>query len=180
MEQQITIRKATPNDRERVFLLYKEVASIPGGIARTSDEISEEYVADFFRRSASSGIHLLAEDLANPQVLVAEIHCSVLGPKVFEHILGDLTLVVHPHYHGKGIGRKIFSELLRVVEEEMPEILRVELIVRESNTKAIELYKKLGFMVEGALKNRIRNSDGSLEADIPMAWMRINLISTSR
>jgi ribosomal protein S18 acetylase RimI-like enzyme len=46
------------------------------------------------------------------------------------------------------------------------------LIARESNQKAIELYQKLGFSIEGKMKNRIKNLDNSFEADIMMAWFR--------
>jgi ribosomal protein S18 acetylase RimI-like enzyme len=48
----------------------------------------------------------------------------------------------------------------------------VELIARESNAKAIAFYQSLGFVIEGRFERRIRNPDGSLEADIPMAWLR--------
>lgn len=49
---------------------------------------------------------------------------------------------------------------------------RVELIARESNTKAIAFYHSLGFEIEGAMRGRIQNIDGSVENDIPMAWIR--------
>jgi ribosomal protein S18 acetylase RimI-like enzyme len=52
------------------------------------------------------------------------------------------------------------------------DILRVELIARESNQRAIEFYRTLGFVEEGRFGNRIRNIDNSYEADIPMAWVR--------
>jgi ribosomal protein S18 acetylase RimI-like enzyme len=59
------------------------------------------------------------------------------------------------------------------VTEEYPHIKRVELIARESNEEAIRFYESLGFSVEGKMKSRIRNVDGTLEADIPMAWIRV-------
>jgi putative acetyltransferase len=86
--------------------------------------------------------------------------------------LGELTLVVRPGYQGEGIGTQIFTALLNIVKEELPEIFRVELIVRESNTKAIALYQSLGFVIEGKLTGRIKNENGRLEADIPMAWLK--------
>jgi RimJ/RimL family protein N-acetyltransferase len=39
---------------------------------------------------------------------------------------------------------------------------RVELTVRESNTGAIALYRRIGFAIEGLQRNRIR-VDGSYE-----------------
>ena len=52
--------------------------------------------------------------------------------------------------------------------------MRVELISRESNLKAISLYESLGFTREGKLDRRIRNNKNELEADIPMAWFNPN------
>ena len=49
-------------------------------------------------------------------------------------------------------------------------ISRVELIVRESNERALAFYESLGFEREGEMRGRILNADGSLESDIPMAW----------
>jgi putative acetyltransferase len=78
---------------------------------------------------------------------------------------------VHPAQHGRGIGRALLAELLRRVSETRPDILRVELIARESNRRAIALYERLGFRREGRLEARIRSS-GGIEADIPMGWLR--------
>jgi putative acetyltransferase len=47
----------------------------------------------------------------------------------------------------------------------------VELWVRESNIRGQRLYESLGFKTEGRMEKRIRNADGSYEADIPMGWL---------
>jgi putative acetyltransferase len=82
--------------------------------------------------------------------------------------------VVHPDEQGKGIGKQIFQNLLEEIKRHHPDIGRVELIARESNTKAITLYEKLGFKKEGRLEKRIRHSTNSFEADIMMAWFNPN------
>ena len=61
---------------------------------------------------------------------------------------------------------------MRNVVEGHLEVLRIELISRESNRKAIQFYESLGFRREGEFGSRIRNVDCSLESDIPMAWIR--------
>ena len=52
------------------------------------------------------------------------------------------------------------------------DIHRIELMARESNGRAISLYRSLGFRIEGRLEGRIRGTDGQFEADLPMAWRR--------
>jgi putative acetyltransferase len=149
--------------------LYREVAAIEGGLARAADEISREYVENFVSKAAASGIIVLAR---KDERVIGEIHAYALGPKVFAHVLGELTIAVHPDFQSLGVGKALFTELMRRVDEERPDILRVELIARESNARAIEFYKKLGFEIEGRMTDRIRSVDGGFEADIPMSWRR--------
>jgi len=80
-----------------------------------------------------------------------------------------------PTTQGKGVGRKLFDAFLQTVSDSHTEIDRIGLIARESNCKAIEFYESLGFEREGKLMGRIKNVDGSLESDIPMAWTRAQL-----
>ena len=46
-------------------------------------------------------------------------------------------------------------------------------MVRETNLLAIDLYKKLGFKVEGRYEERVRAHD-IFVADIAMAWFNPN------
>ena len=166
-----TIDSTRLEDKAGVFALYQAVAAIEGGLARTRKEISEEYVANFLRKSLDSGFSVIARE-GGTRTIIGEIHCYAIGPRVFAHVLGELTIAVNPEHQGLGIGKALFTELLRQVKENRPDILRVELIARESNGKAIEFYQKLGFQIEGRLTNRVRSVGGGYESDIPMAWLR--------
>lgn len=167
----MVINSANPQDRGEIFTLYRAVAANEGGLARTAEEISEEYIVHFVGKSLESGLCLVARETDGDSI-IGEIHCYALGPRVFAHVLGELTIAVHPDKQGLGVGKRLFTELLRRIEQERPDILRVELIARESNRKAIEFYQKLGFHIEGRFEHRIRSVGGGYEADIPMAWLR--------
>ncbi|HMV85794.1 MAG TPA: GNAT family N-acetyltransferase [Blastocatellia bacterium] len=169
--QTFLISPATTDDHGALAGFYRTVAAVEGGLARTADEITEEYVAHFLKKSLAGGVILVARQSATGEI-IGEIHAYALGPKVFAHVLGELTIAVHPAHQGRGIGKALFTELLAEVTRHRPDILRVELIARESNQKAIALYEKLGFRVEGRFAGRIRSTDGGFEADIPMAWHR--------
>ena len=153
---------------QEILDLYRSAALIPGGLARSSEEISADYVRIFLKKSQETGVSMIALEGMNT---VGEIHAYKLDPKVFSHILSELTVVVHPDYRGKGVGKALFSAFLKEVETKRPDILRVELVARESNQKAIRLYASLGFEQEGRLEKRIESGDGTFEADIPMAWI---------
>ncbi|MBC3880938.1 GNAT family N-acetyltransferase [Undibacterium sp. LX40W] len=163
------IRHAQLEDAPGIRQLYQAVARIEGGIARVENEINEEYVQHNLSSGLSKGVCLVA---VQGQDIIAEVHAYPPFPRVFAHVLSDLTIAVHPDFQGVGVGRAIFTQLLTTVREQQPHIFRVELIARESNQKAIRFYQSLGFEIEGAMKGRIRRPDGNFEADIPMAWLR--------
>lgn len=169
-KEHIRIKETTINDIPLIHKLYLDVSKTKGGLARIDNEITVAYVTSFVKKSIQNGVQYIAVDNRRDNKIVAEIHCYKLAPKVFEHILSELTIVVDPEYQGVGIGKKIFQTLLSHVEETRKDILRVELVARESNTRAIQLYKNLGFEVEGKFLRRIRNKENHFEADIPMAW----------
>ena len=170
MQAETSIRRSSPGDLEAIVALYKAVGQAGGGISRAPDEVTDSYVRGFLEASLADGIALVATDA--PGNIVAEIHAHTHGPRTFAHVLGDLTIAVHPSWQGKGLGRRIFTELLETVLRDMPRILRVELVSRETNARAIAMYESLGFRKEGRMERRIRLDDGSLDADIPMSWHR--------
>lgn len=163
------LHHAVLSDFDGIKALYQSVARQGGGIARTEDEITDDYIHHNLVSSISRGICYVAKV---DEQIVGEIHAYPPFPKLFAHILSDLTIAVHPKFQGTGVGRAIFSALLDEVKLHRPHILRVELFVRQSNLKAIAFYQSLGFEIEGHFQQRVRRPDGDLEADIPMAWIR--------
>ncbi|OOG76544.1 GNAT family N-acetyltransferase [Algoriphagus sp. A40] len=161
------IKKSRVEYWPEILDLYRLVAQVSGKLARTSEEISGEYVKTFLKKSHETGLSLIAFEGMN---IVGEIHAYKLEPNVFSHVLSELTIAVHPDFQGKGIGKALFSAFLTEVETRRPDIFRVELISRESNKKAIQFYSSLGFQQEGRFEKRIDSGNGTFEADIPMAW----------
>ena len=141
----------------------------PGGIARSPGEVTGEYVEGFVSASLDRGIILVAE-LEGLTGLAGELHTYRSELAIFRHVLGELTVAVHPAAQGQGVGRQLFASLLDLVKREHPDITRVELITQETNQRALRLYEGVGFRREGRLAGRIRGPDGSLEADVPLAW----------
>ena len=170
------IRQAILADFDDIYRLYKTVAAQGNGIARFEDEITEGYVRENLTRGLNDGIVLVVESDGQ---IVAEIHAYRIGIRIFEHVLSHLTIAIHPDFQGKGIGFQLFKHLLAKVENEMPHILRVELHARDGNEAAIKLYKKLGFKLEGYLKNRDKLADGSFYDDVSFGWMNKNYIMDS-
>lgn len=163
------IRKAVAADHARIVALYRAVAEVPGGIARTPDEVTDAYVAGFMHKAASDGVEFVAEMDGE---IVGEIHASRVGIASLDTLLTDLTIAVAPKAQGRGVGRALFEALLAEVREAMPHIVRVELFARSSNVRARALYESLGFVEEGRLRARVRDAKGELETDTIMGWVR--------
>lgn len=168
----IQLRSARPDDLPRIVALYRTVSERSGGIARAPDEVTDDYVRGFLTASLASGLCVVAEDGAPDGRLAGELHAHAYGPRMLAHVLGNLTVAVHPDRQGAGVGRRLFEWLLATVERDLPHVRRIELKAYESNTRAIRLYESLGFRAEGRMEQRVRLPDGTLRADIPMAWVR--------
>ena len=163
------IQQTTKQAIPQLFHLYKEVAEKSGGIIRRAEEISMDYIENFISHSLESGLAFMAIDTQTDEVL-GEIHAYQTGLKAFEHLLENLTIVVHPSVQNKGIGKSLFIHFLEAVRQSFQHILKVELYVREQNTKAVKFYQSLGFVIEGRLTKQILNADGTLETPLMMSW----------
>jgi ribosomal protein S18 acetylase RimI-like enzyme len=159
-----TIRRATLEDLPGIQTVYQRAAD-GKGLARTASEVTAVYVAGFLSHALENGLSLVLEQDAE---IVGEIHASVLKPKQFGHVLGELTIGLDPRTQGRGQGRALFHALFDIVRKDYPHVRRIELGCRESNTRAVKLYESLGFVIEARLKNRVWDERGFYEDDLIM------------
>ena len=109
-------------------------------------------------------------------LIVAAIHAFKYGIRIFDHILTNLTILVHPDYQSKGYGKALFSEFLSEIEKNRTDILRVELESRSNNEKSTRLYESIGFKKEGTMINKARNYNNLFENSVSYAWMNKNFV----
>jgi putative acetyltransferase len=166
---EFSVRQASLDDIDAVYQLYLSVAKTPGGLARLETEINREYIQRVVTQSCTCGLIFVAESDGQ---LLGEIHGYKSELFCFSHVISEVTIAVAPTAQGQGVGRALFQQFMDCIRSNLPQVLRVELIARESNRKAISFYESLGFNQEGCFDHRIRNVDGTLESDIPMAWCR--------
>ena len=81
--------------------------------------------------------------------------------------VAQLNICVHSGWHKKGIGTQLLEKLIQWAKNSNS-LEKIELNVRASNTRAISLYKKMGFQEEGRLKKRIKVHDRYID-DIVMS-----------
>lgn len=83
--------------------------------------------------------------------IVGIITISVANKRKNFHV-GTLAIAIDNEYCNKGIGRELMSRALEWYNNN-ESVSRLQLFVRTDNLRAISLYKKYGFVVEGELRN---------------------------
>ena len=125
----LTVRKMKKEDLDRVSQIEKECFSTPWSRDAFEDMIDNPLA-----------LYMVAED--NGYVVA---NCGVISAAGE----GDIcNVAVDPAYRKRGIGEKLLSEIMNVASKELL-VEAFTLEVRESNTAAISLYEKLGFVNEG-------------------------------
>ena len=89
--------------------------------------------------------------------IVGFSRCEGANLKRLSHKV-EFGVCILKEFWGYGMGKRLLQQSIHWADEN--EIKRISLQVLETNEKAIQLYKKLGFEVEGILKNDKRLSDG--------------------
>ncbi len=160
-----TIRKATSQDASSIAAGEHATAQTRGLLNAMPGEIPEAEFREKIEslQKAGRGLYAVAEigqDIAghvllDPMPLAANAHVC------------DLTIVVYPPWQGQGLGKRLLAYAIAWAREN-PHVEKIELKVRATNTRALALYRSLGFEEEGRLRNRLKERNGYLD-DIAMA-----------
>jgi len=95
--------------------------------------------------------------------------CDVVpNPRPIYAHAGVLGIALLPEFRRQGIGGRLIRQTLDAAQAFG--LHRIELTVRENNSVAIELYKKVGFAIEGLQRDRIL-VDGAYENLVLMGML---------
>ena len=101
--------------------------------------------------------------------IVGFSRCEGSALKRFSH-KAEFGICILKEYWGFGIGKSLLKET--ILWADSSRIEKISLNVLEENVKAIELYKKFGFEVEGLLKKDKKLSDGRYYNTVIMGRVR--------
>ncbi|MGB9790121.1 GNAT family N-acetyltransferase [Thermotoga caldifontis] len=148
----VTIRWVRLSDAPQLVAFKKAVTSESPFLLTYPDEVEDVFEA---RRYIS--IYLTDDRRI---FLVAEYQGEIVGMITLagssrRKILhkAELGISVRKPYWGKGIGSALISEALRIAKQKG--FKKIQLEVMEHNERAIRLYKKFGFEIEGRKKKAI-------------------------
>ena len=165
-----TIRDARVEDAPILVKAEKEIAKIPGFlISRPAELIQELFEATIIECNEDHlGKYLVAE---KDDKVIAHGFLAPMELKAVSHV-ASLTIVVHEGFQTQGVGRGIVEDLI-VWAKKSSKIEKIQANVRDSNEKAIALYKKLGFKEEGRLLQQVKISDDYYLNEIIMGlWVK--------
>jgi len=154
----ITIRTATENDAEALLACTN---------AYIADNDGQVWDPAEFQFSLEQELEWIASLKRNPSelLLIAETDGKVIGNIDFQvgkrtrlaHS-GELGLAVSKEWRSLGVGAVLMDVLMRWAKDN-PAIEKVNLRVLNTNERAIRLYRKFGFQVNGRMPREIKYAD---------------------
>ena len=156
--RRLIVREADENDANALIEFLPIVFEETDGLLMTKSEFNStlEYQADFLGTLAASKTQL---------ALVAHIGDQLIGLLTFtgrdlERVrhTGEVGLIVAKEYWGMGVGKSLMNSL-HLWADENPLISKIDLRVRLSNRRAINLYESLGYQIEGWIRRAVKIND---------------------
>ncbi len=157
--QIIEIRTAAGGDAERILTYNRAILSAESFLLTIPEEfdmtveMEREWIEETLNKESSL-------------ILIAEEHGKVVGFLDFHS--GDKQRIAHTgyfgmsvrsDYQGGGIGKALLQALIDWAEKHH-HIEKISLEVFANNSKAIELYRKMGFVQESLMRKQIKLQDG--------------------
>jgi len=165
----IIIRHAMQEDAEELIRHVKKVEKETAFLMREPDEFTmtieqeKQYLQD--KLDSEVSLQMVAEN--NGKIIGS---CSLNGStrRRTRHC-AELGIAIEQEYCGAGIGRKMMETGIECAKRNG--ISRVTLEVDTNNYKAICLYMKLGFEIEGTFRNDKRLANGTYVSGYAMALL---------
>ena len=142
-QTRITIRPLRLSDTDDVY----EIMHMPSVLWSTS--LLPSTTIDSWRKTVENWV-----SDEHVHAFVAEIDGKVVGTinlkagKAGESHIGELILAVHELYQGQSIGKMLMITVIDLADNWL-NLLRLELIVYIDNERAINLFKRFDFEIEG-------------------------------
>ncbi len=154
-DKELIVRPATRSDADEILQLLNTVGGESDNLTYGSEELGftasqEEEIIEQHNKSCNS-LFIVAQYMGK---IIGILNFSGGNRGRIAHC-GMFGMSVLKDYWGIGVGTCLVDFMLDwAVETDI--IKKIELQVRVDNTRAIQLYKKMGFVVEGRLRKSIK------------------------
>jgi len=162
----VRLRPEVKADLEMLWKMYS-----------TLGEGSRRFLPDYDRELIEGWIEKLDYEKVLPIVAVVQgpsgeqriIAAATLGPFSRREMVrhkAEFGITVHDDYQNKGLGTILTQHMVEIAR--MKDLKKVSLMVFTNNERAIHVYKKCGFKIEGKLEKE-HYKNGEYGADYRMA-----------
>jgi RimJ/RimL family protein N-acetyltransferase len=164
--QTILVRDIGINDAAFRHEFFVQLSLAQQGVVHTLDEIdyhsetSRIEITDFLQNQR--GLWLIALE---GEKIIGEIDITIKNLARIKHN-GWLTIGILPSHQGLGLGYALIEQAKSWAHAHG--ILRLEITVFQSNDRAVKLYAKSGFVVEGIRRDYVKENNEYIN-DILMA-----------
>lgn len=147
--KEVTIKEAVKEDAQKIIDFYNKVGGETIFLSFGENEFKRDLVEyenflNATKEEENSIILLIMDDVENI-ISIASINSSQ-KPRT-KHV-GTLGIVIQENYWGLGLGKYLMIELINWAKSNGT-TKKIQLSCNEANAKAIDLYKKVGFVEEG-------------------------------
>ncbi|MCK6255562.1 GNAT family N-acetyltransferase [Fictibacillus sp. KIGAM418] len=148
----VLIREAVPADAQNIIDFYNVVGGETDFLSFGGNEFTRnagEYETYIENVAAEENSIMLLATIGDAIISIATINSSQKARTKHD---GMLEIVISQTHTGMGLGERMMTELIEWAKHNRI-TRRISLVTREDNHRAIALYKKLGFEVEGLIRN---------------------------
>ncbi len=163
----VEIREATVDDAEQLIRTAKSILRTSDYLCSYEDEFNltlEEEKAWIKSHEHDNSLLLFA---TYNNDIIAVFNTTGFQNQKMKHI-GVVGISIVEDWRGLGLGNILFGQLIKWAKEN-PNLEILSLEAFSKNTKAIELYKKHGFVIEGIRKNYFKQITGEYNDDVLMS-----------
>ncbi|MFD2239274.1 GNAT family N-acetyltransferase [Aureimonas populi] len=140
----VKIRATSIEDAEDIFVIYNQPAFRSGTLALPYE--SFETVRKWLEPSSPRVLNLSAE--LDGRVVGAAALRPFFGRRAHA---AEFWIAVHEDFNGRGIGSRLMEAIIDTADNWL-NVTRIEMTVFTDNERAIALYRKFGFEIEGTHK----------------------------
>lgn len=147
MELEYIVRPVELRDAAGIHALRTMPGVFENILGYPSERVTsvEHYLAHLNDSAHNFSAVLLREN--GGELVIGNIGLVVAKNPRQRHV-GALGMMVHPDYQGRGVGMALMRAALDLADNWL-QLTRLELEVYTDNTRAISLYQKVGFEIEG-------------------------------
>lgn len=152
---EIAIRPVSSADEAAVHEMRRQPTVVEFTTSLPSERIEATHR---FLESFGPDDHVLVAECQDRVVGMAGLHVK----RGKQRHSGEIGMMVHDQYQGRGVGRKLLQALLDLADTHLG-LVRVELEVLADNPRAIRLYESCGFEHEGRKRRAIFRRGGYVD-----------------